>query len=1419
MSEISAAEQRAIQQILSQRQDESTWEGYVEKQMDKKTEKRIVVIGQDRIYSLAPGGKLAREATYYDLTELKSSNPKDVQLTFKDFVLNFVHERGEDIIHMIRIHHRNAFGGSPNAPKFKLELTPSSRVRELDAYQEQPLGGFLNAYHTMSISNNDNRHRGDIAWDLENLFSPRRLTDFNLKEFEQPITSQELRPLLAALQVNTYFRSFKVKKIQLDKADIITIVELLKYNTAIEQVVLQRNNINAAAVAAICDGMAANKSLQLTRLSLDDNPLEDKGMTSVSTYLAGINRGLVHLSLARCNAGKVGSVALGNALKKNVHMSTTMSIFDVSGNKFEADGSSAVASFLASANGLTKLNLANCFINPEVILNAIMRGCPELKYLDLSGNKLTKKDVTVLAKYLQSATQLVELNLNNTSIPPENIQEVIQSISNNPYLKDFKLIMGENKLGIAGARAIATMVDKIQHVYSLDLHDNEFGEEGVTVLIGGLINNRCIKHLNIDANFKTRAKEKSKGFIEPLIALIGSETALESLSIAGGLKSELRTDVLPLIYALATNNTLKSIDISGHLMGNKGAAALGKALQTNETLDTLRWDGNATTAVGFSSFLIGLKRNFTLKSMVVPIYDIGNALKGAEVQDITRSVSEMEKLMIRNQSPVSQYLSNESAGASSQFAFLLSNKIKASGRKVNNEEYGSKMKEINQSDQLMASLFNLKEESNQLFEMELKNKLIEFVKSCVPLFSSVKSSLIENMAANINKESKVLDKNSVKRLENSLQYGGKDLPEEEFQRILTGQAHTELCQKANTALHSTVSITSDYLYEKYLNVLQEVDYDIAQSIKSEEASLPTPTATPPITPRDSKPPAKPLPTPAKKSAPPPTPSRVGRPDSAAAAAPAGPIVSVEKIPKTESNLEHLAKGKPTGPAGKKPPTRKPRPAPPASSTIVTYGIGQYDHHRVDFEQQSPSTFPCDFGVCERESCKQLRGFISARGGWIHKCTILVHRNKKISKLTEAATRLFASDLNRPQCSSNPLDVPPQDDVEGLCEQMKNKIWGGAPWTEDAEELLALIEQQGFRNVLQFDAQSTVFSLSGRDGTFKPKFGPSSELSLVVLSLKGNNYGSSTTDIRFGGNRGARMSGSDLLSMTTTCIDGTYATKIYRPNTNFCILVLSNYHWVEDHREIKRKRPTCIPPPRRRQKMKVISSLPFNQEERDLVLTYCQDRANERELDLRDPLDEPGSIELTFVVTYADLSRMNDFVLHLVEMIGQGAPLYLTQVAYIQEVREKIGNLSIPIVSTVNLLKIIMISLQLFHILYLSGFTTTLPRTRLLYDRTDNILRTITCLIFFSASIWQMVYTHRPSMTVYYFVATLLIGRINLLELIYLAFTIYWIGAEYLWNNSKTVAVYAGNTSKMTTLVGDREFCHKIKGEEGVLTPY
>lgn len=275
------------------------------------------------------------------------------------------------------------------------------------------------------------------------------------------------------------------------------------------------------------DALTFNKALLLTTFDLSGNSLEDKGISFFASWLGGLNRGLAKLDLSGCGiTGKGFREFLGPALKRNVHMSNTLTFFDLSDNKLEADGSQQLANFLASPNSTRFLNIAHTSANVDVILAAILRGSTEIRELNLAGNKINKKDS--LVRFLQSAGSLTTINLSNTQPSPDMARDIINAIASNPYLKDVSLNISENKLGLEGARFIQSIAEKIGNISFLDLSENEFGDEGVQYVADGFCYNSTIKHLLLNGNFKGKHKNL-KASLEAVITLLNSDCPIESV--------------------------------------------------------------------------------------------------------------------------------------------------------------------------------------------------------------------------------------------------------------------------------------------------------------------------------------------------------------------------------------------------------------------------------------------------------------------------------------------------------------------------------------------------------------------------------------------------------------------------------------------------------------------------------------------------------------------------------------------------------------------------------------------------------------------------------------------------------------------------------------------------------------------------
>jgi len=944
--ELSLGDRKAVGTLLEQKKEEASFMAWVTKREDKGVEKRIVVITAHRIYSIRAGGKIAREAHWLELLSIQSNKLGEANFNFRQFKFNITSELTDEIIHHIRVAYENAFPGIPEKDRFKLDIQPASRLKEFQP-QEQPLGGFITTYK--SLCNFYNAEvREDIIWDMENLHLPGNIKDFNLNEFES-LSANDVKALLGAVQYNAYFKSLSATDVPLDRAMVQAIADALKVNTSFEEINLKNAGIKSDGMVAICESLQANKAIALSAIIVSNNGIEDRGMQAFANCIGAMSKGIVKLDVSHCGATKVGMGALFASMKKNVHMSASLSYFDISGNKLESDGSGALSAFLANNNNLRTFLLSNTNANCEVVTGAIVRGCKELANLDLSANKFVKKESFNISQFLTGSATLTNLNLENTGAPVEAYKEIITAMAGNVYLKDCKLNLAENKLGLPGARVLSSMADKLSNIVSLDLRDNEFGDEGVSTLCDGLCYNTNLKHLSLAANFKGAAKGKGKGHaIESLIKLIGSECPLESLNISGGKGSELKTDLTPFIYALATNETLKSVDVSGHQMGNRGGFCLGKAIQTNATLETLKWDHNATTLQGFQSFAIGLSRNLTIKNVPLPINDISGALKGSEALQVSEVINHIERFLLRNQSPSAKFQSNTEVSSNNQMAFLASGqreqiqktvlKIKSTAKNVPDEKKVV-LEDAENQDQVMSNLYLLQDQFQHLFETQLKQDLIQFVRKCSPTFGKLKAQMTDGMLEQVKRYFKSMDDDVLRRLQSAVAYGAKDLPEEDFEKVLLDAAAAQLNNKANTALLSSVQIASDYLYEKLQDKLQDILLELTEAAneaarREEEAKLgPSTPAKGPASPaKSSGPPAKapPKAPPKAPKAPPKAPPASAKPSKASKHE---DEADISDLPKVQGHLSHATKERPGIQQKRKPPTRKPRPMAPTAAPI------------------------------------------------------------------------------------------------------------------------------------------------------------------------------------------------------------------------------------------------------------------------------------------------------------------------------------------------------------------------------------------------------------------------------------------------------------------------------------------------------
>lgn len=169
----------------------------------------------------------------------------------------------------------------------------------------------------------------------------------------------------------------------------------------------------------------------LKKLDLRDNMFGiDAGLALSKVLFAFSNLSEIYLSYL--NLEDEGSIALGNALKESA---PSLEVLDMAGNEITAKAAPVLASFIASKQFLTKLNLSENELKDEgaiLIGKALEEGHGQLCEVDMNTNSIRRAGARCLAQAVVNKPNLKLLNINGNYISDEGIDEVKDIFKNCP---------------------------------------------------------------------------------------------------------------------------------------------------------------------------------------------------------------------------------------------------------------------------------------------------------------------------------------------------------------------------------------------------------------------------------------------------------------------------------------------------------------------------------------------------------------------------------------------------------------------------------------------------------------------------------------------------------------------------------------------------------------------------------------------------------------------------------------------------------------------------------------------------------------------------------------------------------------------------------------------------------------------------
>ncbi|XP_013359406.1 PREDICTED: leucine-rich repeat-containing protein 16C isoform X3 [Chinchilla lanigera] len=536
----------------------------------------------------------------------------------------------------------------PTPPSMLARLERSSPSES--TAPSSPCGGFLETYEAL-CDYNGFPFQEEIQWDVDTIYHRQGCRQFNLGDFSH-LGSRDLALSVAALSYNLWFRCLSCVDMKLSLEVSEQILHMMGQSSHLEELVLETCGLKGDFVRRLAQALAGHSCSGLRELSLAGNLLDDRGMAALSRHLEHRPGALRRLSLAQTGLTPRGMRALGLALATNAAFDSVLTHLDLSGNPGAlgaSEDNGGLYSFLSRPNFLMFLNLAGTDAALDTLFAALSRGCcASLTHLDTSRNVFSRCKSRAapapLQLFLSRAETLRYLGLSGCKLPPEALRAVLDGLALNTHIRDLHLDLSACELRSAGAQVIQDLVCDAGVVSSLDLADNGFGSDMVTLVLA-IGRSRSLRHVALGRNFNVRCKETLDDVLHRIVQLMqDDDCALQSLSVAD---SRLKLGAGVLLRALGANPNLTALDISGNAMGDTGAKMLAKALRVNTRLRSVIWDRNHTSALGLLDVAQALEQNHSLKAMPLPLNDVAQAQR-SRPELTARAVHQIQACLLRN---------------------------------------------------------------------------------------------------------------------------------------------------------------------------------------------------------------------------------------------------------------------------------------------------------------------------------------------------------------------------------------------------------------------------------------------------------------------------------------------------------------------------------------------------------------------------------------------------------------------------------------------------------------------------------------------------------------------------------------------------------------------------------------------------
>lgn len=250
------------------------------------------------------------------------------------------------------------------------------------------------------------------------------------------VSSRGVRPMSLALSLNRFVKVLNLTDNFLSADACYHLGEMLSKNTFLHELNLSGCRIGPAGAKRLFAGLPTNRALRV--LNLNRNQLTDKGLEYFAQVIfKGIDVQKIYLSYN--NIGAKGAGALAEAFEtynKFTHVDLSWN------NLFTPIGTFNLLSRFGENKVLQELDLSwNTLSGGRLgiaVRNAL--GAPNLRYLNLSNNRLNGEAITYVIAGLPKAKKLVTLDLSFNPMTPEDAKNILSKVKL-PSVKVQKILM------------------------------------------------------------------------------------------------------------------------------------------------------------------------------------------------------------------------------------------------------------------------------------------------------------------------------------------------------------------------------------------------------------------------------------------------------------------------------------------------------------------------------------------------------------------------------------------------------------------------------------------------------------------------------------------------------------------------------------------------------------------------------------------------------------------------------------------------------------------------------------------------------------------------------------------------------------------------------------------------------------------